>query len=140
MDRFGRRSGRLDQVPGDRLTLAIGVRRQVDLTRLLNALLELLDELRLVPRHEVRRREVVVDVDPKRALRQITNVAHRGLHGVAAAQVLADRPRFGWDSTMTSRPRPGPDAAPFDLVLVDGFDDLRRGTPGLADGDSGMMR
>ena len=96
MDRFGCRSSRLDEVPGDGLTLAIGVSRQVDLTRLLNALLELLDELRLVPRHEIRRREVGFDVDPKRALRQITNVAHRGLHGVAGAQVLADSPRFGW--------------------------------------------
>ena len=89
------RARRLDQVPGDRLPLAVGVGRQVDLARLLDALLELLDELGLVPRHQVLRREVVVDVDPERALGQVADVAHRGLHGVAAAQILADRPRLG---------------------------------------------
>ena len=41
---------------------------------------------------------------------------------------------------MTSRPRPGPDAAPFDLVLVDGFDDFAAARRDVADGDSGMMR
>src|SRR5215211_8263637 len=96
MDRLGCRTSCLDQVPGDSLTFAIGVSSQVDLTRLLDALLELLDQLGLVSRHQVRRGKVVVDVDPKRALWQIAHVAHRGLHRVTAAKVLAYGPRFGW--------------------------------------------
>jgi hypothetical protein len=41
---------------------------------------------------------------------------------------------------MTSRPRPGPGAATFDLVFADDFVDFAAARRGLADGDSGMMR
>src|SRR5687768_17709587 len=52
MDRLGLRAGGVNQVPGDSLALAVGVRRQVDLTRPLDTLLELLDQLGLVSRHQ----------------------------------------------------------------------------------------
>jgi hypothetical protein len=47
---------------------------------------------------------------------------------------------FAGDSTITSRPRPGPGAATFDLDVVDDFLDLTAARRGLADGDLGMMR
>jgi hypothetical protein len=46
---------------------------------------------------------------------------------------------FAGDSTITSRPRPGPDVATFDLVFVDEFEDFAAARRGLADRDSGMM-
>jgi hypothetical protein len=51
---------------------------------------------------------------------------------------------FAGDSTITSRPRPGPGAATFDVVFDlgfgDGFEDFPAARRGFADGDSGMMR
>jgi len=46
---------------------------------------------------------------------------------------------FAGDSTITNRPRPGPEAATFDLALVDEFEDFAAVRRGFADGDSGMM-
>jgi hypothetical protein len=46
---------------------------------------------------------------------------------------------FAGDSTITSRPRPGPGAATFDLVFVEEFADFAAARLGLADGDLGMM-
>ena len=77
VDRLGRRAPvACIEVPGDGLALAVRVGRQVDLARRLDALLELLDELGLVARHDVLRGEVVVDVDAQRALGQVADVAH----------------------------------------------------------------
>src|SRR5436309_3376102 len=50
---------------------------------------------RLLLDGDVLRREAVLDVHPQLALRQIAHVPHRGLHGVARAEVLADRLRLG---------------------------------------------
>jgi hypothetical protein len=50
---------------------------------------------------------------------------------------------FAGDSTITSRPRPGPGAATFDFVFDLGFDefvDFAAARRGFADGKSGMMR
>ena len=141
MHRLGLRAGGLNQVPGDGLAFAIGVGRQVDLTRLLDALLELLDQLGLVSRHQIGRREIVVDVDPERALWQIANVAHRGLHGVAAAKVLADGAGFRWrfddDQTAATWTGSGSLRLAFSSTSSTAFAAARRG---LADGDSGIVR
>ena len=85
----------LDQVPGNRLPLAVGVGGEVDLPRSGDAVLEFLDDLVLVARDQILRREVVGHLDAKRALGQVADVAHRRLDGVAAAQVLGDRLRLG---------------------------------------------
>jgi hypothetical protein len=50
---------------------------------------------------------------------------------------------FAGDSTITSRPRPGPGAETFALVFdfgfADEFADFAAARRGFADGDSGMM-
>jgi hypothetical protein len=46
---------------------------------------------------------------------------------------------FAGDSTITSRPRPGPEAAIFDLVFGDEFAGFAAARRGLAGADLGMM-
>ena len=98
----------VEQVPGDRLALAVLVGGEVELVGVLEQALELGDVALLVARHDVVRREAVVDVDREPAPRlvldagrgvgggvgQVADVADRGLDHVVAAQVAADRPRF----------------------------------------------
>ena len=55
----------LEQVPRDRLALAVLVGREVDLARVLQRRLELGDDVLLVVGDDVDGREVVVDVDPE---------------------------------------------------------------------------
>src|SRR5438093_230860 len=85
----------LRDVPGDRLALAVGVGGDEHALRLLRRLLDLGESLRLLLDGDVLRREAVLDVHPQLALRQVAHVPHRGLHGVARAEVLADRLRLG---------------------------------------------
>ena len=96
------------KVPADRLALAILIRREVDDRRALEGLLELGDHLLLVVRHDIDRREAVVDVhrqpspvlalDGRRQLgggrRQVAHVPHRGFHLETVAEELADCPRL----------------------------------------------
>ena len=46
---------------------------------------------------------------------------------------------FAGDSTITSRPRPGPETAALGLVFVDDFEDFAAARRGFVDADSGMM-
>ena len=57
----------LDEVPGDRLSLAILVRREQELVRVLQVLLQLGDDLLLARVDDVVRLEPLVDVDAERA-------------------------------------------------------------------------
>src|SRR2546422_126727 len=85
----------LRHVPRDRLALAVGVGGDQHALRLLRRLLDLGESLRLLLDGDVLRREAVLDVHAQLALRQVAHVPHRGLHGVARAEVLADRLRLG---------------------------------------------
>ena len=53
----------LEQMPGDRLALAILVGRKIDLVDRLHQALQLLDLLAPIGRHHIQRLEVVVDID-----------------------------------------------------------------------------
>ena len=99
----------LAEVPTDGLSLAVFVRRQIEVLGVLQQVLELADLLALLAGNDVDRLEVVVDVDAQVGpvlllvllgdflgpLRQVADVADAGLDGVAAAEELADRPGLG---------------------------------------------
>jgi hypothetical protein len=94
----------LPQMPGDRLALAVLVRREEELVGVLQQFLELGDLLFLVRVDDVQRFEIVIDVDaelgPLLALvlgrnlrglpRKVTNMADTGLHDIVAAKVARD--------------------------------------------------
>src|SRR5207237_266549 len=85
----------LGDVPGDRLALAGGVRREVDVLLVLGGALDLLEDLRLALDDVVLGLEVAVEVDAELRLRKVHHVADRGLHLVVAPEVLAERLRLG---------------------------------------------
>ena len=67
----------LEEVPRDRLALAVLVGREVQLARVLQRRLELGDDLLLVVGHHVDGREVVVDVDAEPADLRLGDVLRR---------------------------------------------------------------
>ena len=91
----------LEQVPGDRLALAVFVRREQELGGVLQLALELVDLLLLVGIDDVERLERVIDVDAEAgprlllhrgrnvggAIGKIADVADRRFHDVAVAEV-----------------------------------------------------
>ncbi len=95
-------------MPGDRLALAILVRREQELLRVGQPLAQLADLALLVGVDDVQRLEVVLDVDAEtgpglllelvrdllRAGRQVANVADRGIDHEVVAEVRGDRPRL----------------------------------------------
>ena len=99
---------RFDQVPGDRLALAVFICGEVELGGVLDQALELGDLLFAVGADDVDRLEAVLGVDadacPRQALVlrrdvggvawQVTDVADRGLDGVVGTEVAADRLRL----------------------------------------------
>ena len=91
--------GRLGDVPGDRLALAVEVGREIDVDRPAGGLLDRGDLLAPVVGDHVLRREVVVDVDAELALAgvlgQVADVAIGGEDLVVVAEVALDRPRLG---------------------------------------------
>ena len=89
-----RRRGRLDDVPGNRLALAVGVGGEIDGARALDGGLQLLDRVGLIVRDDIGGREIVLDIDADAPIRQVADVAHRGAHGVAGAEILGDRLRL----------------------------------------------
>ena len=106
-DRHGGLEG-LEQVPGDRLALAVLVSGQVELVGVLQQRLELADLLLLVGVDDVVGLEVVLDVDAElaeRALldvgrhlaggRDVADVPDRRLDVPVAAEVAGDRARLG---------------------------------------------
>jgi hypothetical protein len=94
----------LEQVPRDRLTLAILIGCEVDLVDLLDEALQLLDLVLAIAGDDVQRLEVVVDVDAETGpglvlvggrdvggvAGQVAHVADRGLHDVARAEIARD--------------------------------------------------
>ena len=94
-------------MPGDRLALAILVRREQELVGVREALLQVGDDLLLAGVDDVVRLEAVVDVDTERAealslrlgdvlgaIRKVTDVADARLDRVSAPEVAGDRPRL----------------------------------------------
>ena len=98
----------VEEVPGDRLALAVLVGGEVELVGVLEQALELGDVALLVARHDVVRLEAVVDVDGEPAPRlvldlgrgvggavgQVADVADGRLDDVVPAEVAADRAGF----------------------------------------------
>ena len=118
---------RVDQVPGDRLALAVLICGEVDLARTLHQLLEPGDLLLAVGADHVERLEGVVDVDTQprpggalvlgrnigRVAGQVADVADAGLDDVVGTQVSGDlvrlRRRLHDDQRLaTGRGRPPP--------------------------------
>ena len=78
-------------MPGNRLTLSVGVGRQVDIGRALGHFLQLGQRLTLAPNGDVFGRKAVLDVDTELALGQIPQVTHGRLHRVTLPEVFPDR-------------------------------------------------
>ena len=87
-------SGGFEDVPGDRLALPVGVGREVDAVRVLAGGLDLRDDFALVLRHLVPGAELAVGVHAKLVLREVPDVSHGCLDGVAAAKEAADSGRL----------------------------------------------
>ena len=99
----------LAQMPGDRLALAVFVRREQELVGVLELRLEVGDDLLLARVDDVQRLEVLVDVDaeagPGLALqlgrdlrgvvRKVADVADRRFDHIVRAQIAGDRLRLG---------------------------------------------
>ena len=107
----GHRGGEyLEQVPGDGLALAVLIRREQEGVGPGEQLLELGDLRALIGVDDIEGGISVIDVDPeprpglalvlrgdiRRALRQIADVAHRGLDVVGVTEVALDRLGLGW--------------------------------------------
>ena len=98
----------LEQVPGDRLALAILVRREQELVGVRQLLLELGNRLLLVGVDDVERLELVLDVHPEArpglvlvllgdlggAVGKVANVADGGLDDEVRPEVAGDRRAF----------------------------------------------
>ncbi len=80
----------LGQVPGDGLSLPVGVGGEEDGLGLLGRSREFLHDLPLVRDHLVAGLEPVFHVDAQPGFWEIPNVAHGGLYGESPAQVLVD--------------------------------------------------
>ena len=85
---------RLGEVPGDRLALAIGVRREQRRRRLLDGGAEIADLLLLALDELVLRGEAGVDVDADLRLGQIADVPHGGEHDVLGPEKTGERSRL----------------------------------------------
>jgi hypothetical protein len=85
----------LRDVPGDGLTLAVGVGGEVDVLLVLRRLPDLGEDLGLAVDHLVVGGEVVLDVDTQLRLRQVDHMADRRLHLVVPPEVLPQRLRLG---------------------------------------------
>ena len=94
-------------MPRDRLALAILVRREQELVRIGEVLLELRDDLLLARVDDVVRLEVLLHIDAERAealalalgnvgrsVGQVTNVPHARVDREVAPEVAGDRPRL----------------------------------------------
>ena len=109
LDRDVLRLQLVEQVPGDRLALAVLIGGEVELVGVLEQALELGDVRLLVAGHDVIGLEVVLDVDGEPsprlvldlrggvggALRKVADVADRGLDDVPVAEVPADGAGLG---------------------------------------------
>ena len=85
----------LGQMPGDRLSLAVQVCRQVERVGGLGGGLERCDHFFSSGHHLVGRLEIVFDIDIDAFAGQVADVPHRGLDLKAGAKVLIDRLGLG---------------------------------------------
>ena len=85
----------LRQVPADGLAFAVGVGRDEDVVGSLRGVLQLLEHFLPAGDDLVRRLEAFLDVDAQLALRQITDMAHRGDDRVVLAEIFVDGLRLG---------------------------------------------
>ena len=105
----GRRRQHLEEMPGDRLALAVLVGGEEELAGVLQQALQFGDLLPLLAVDHVERFEVVVDIDAQASPRfpfvrrghfgripwQVAHVPDRRLHHEVAAEKTGDRPRLG---------------------------------------------
>ncbi len=84
----------LGQMPGDRLALAVGVGREVDVGCALYRAAQLLDDVALAFDRQILGREIVLDVNAQRAFWKVAHVPDRRLHGESRRKKLLDRPRL----------------------------------------------
>ena len=75
---------------GDRLALAVRVRRQVNFVCRGGQLLQFPDDLLFAGNDDVFRVEIVININPQSALGQIFHVAKRRLDRVTLSQILLD--------------------------------------------------
>ena len=94
---FRLQARRLLHMPGDGLALAVGVGGQIDLLGSLRGLGQFLHHRprAFVAGHDVDRLEVILDIDRKLGFVEVAHMPHRGLDGIALAQIAADRARLG---------------------------------------------
>src|SRR5579875_1600623 len=85
----------LGQVPGDGLSLAVGVGGQIHLPRLLGRFAKTFDHLTLAADGDVFRLKAPLYIDAELAFGQVPNMAHGGKHLVAPAEEPADRASLG---------------------------------------------
>ncbi len=85
----------LGQMEGDGLPLPVGVRGEVDHIDISGRIFDLLEHLGFAANGLVMGRKVMFDVHRHLAFGQIFDVAHRGFHHKAWAQILFDGFGFG---------------------------------------------
>ena len=83
------------QVPCNRFPFAVGVGGEIDFVRGFGGGAQLLHDRFAARGVDVLRREVVFDIDPELALRQVADMPHRGDDGVIFPEHLPDGPGFG---------------------------------------------
>jgi hypothetical protein len=86
---------RLGHVPGDGLSLAVGVGRQEELLRRFRRLLQLAHDRLLLFGYEVLGQEVALDVDAELRFRQVAHMPDRRPHHVAGAEEAGQGARLG---------------------------------------------
>jgi len=77
-------------MPGNRLSLPIWIRRQVDPLDLLGFSTQLLQELSLALNRHVFRRKIMSNINPETVFRQILNVPNGCLHRKASSEIFFD--------------------------------------------------
>ena len=86
---------RLDEVPGDGLSLAVLIGSQPDELRLVGGFLELGDHFLLVGRHHILGREAVRHVDAELLVLQVPDVSETGLDREFLPQIFLNGLRLG---------------------------------------------
>ena len=81
----------LDEMPRDRLALAVFIGREIELGGVLERRTQLFDHRLAALGELVGGLEPVVDIDVQTLAGQVGDVAHRGAHVVVAAEELRDR-------------------------------------------------
>ena len=86
----------LGQVPGNRLSLAVGVGGENDAVALSRHGFQLPDQGGLAGNIHIPGLEAVIHIHPQQGLGQIADMPHRSNHFKAGAQILFDGLSLGW--------------------------------------------